>query len=90
MDIYLYPVIALLTSISAIVFLLRITTVQRIIRHRAMIDVMFTVGLFIVFAGTLGGAIVAAMGGLFLSIMLGLLRASHAISKHARKMTVSL
>jgi len=66
-----YATIAALTAASTLIFLRRLTSWRLILRYRAGIDAIFTIALFAVFAGTLGGAVIAAMGGLILSIVLG-------------------
>lgn len=73
-------ILAVATTASAIIFLRRITSWGRIIRYRAAFDVIFTIAMFAIFAGTLGGALVAALGGLFFSLSLG---AANAINKAA-------
>lgn len=44
--------------------------IKRIIKHATLVDVTFTVGMAIAFAGTLTGFMVAIVAGLFMAILL--------------------
>ena len=78
MDLLVIAILATCTAASALVFLNRITSWRSILKYRAGFDVLFTIGMFGIFAGTLGGALVAALGGLIFSMLLG---AANALSK---------
>ena len=75
-------IVATLTVASAIFFLRRIMTWERIIRYRAAIDVIFTATLMALFVGTLGGTLIAAAAGLLLSITLSVF---HGVAKLGRE-----
>ena len=72
------------TVASALIFISRITTWRRIIKYRAGFDVIFTLGMFAVFAGTLGGALVATISGLLFSGALAIAHAAHKNSGRIR------
>lgn len=66
-----------MAAVSVAAFLVTLSRVigwKRILQHATLIDVVFTFGTFIVFAGTITGALVAVLGGLFMALLLSLLK----------------
>ena len=64
------------TSVAAaLVTLNRIVGWKFITKHRTAVDVTFTVGMGIAFAGTLTGMLVAVMAGLMMALFLSLVTA---------------
>lgn len=55
---------------ACLVTLSRVIGWKRILRHATLVDVSFTLGTFIIFAGTLTGALVAVLGGLLMALVL--------------------
>jgi len=67
------PIIIMLSICTCAAVLLtlgRVIGMRRIIRYSVIVDVLFTVLCFVVFAGTLGGTLVAVMSGLIMAITL--------------------
>ena len=67
------PIIIMLSICTCAAVLLtlgRVIGLRNIIRYSIIVDVMFTVMCFVVFAGTLGGTLVAVMSGLIMAITL--------------------
>ena len=67
------PIIMLLsicTILTMLTMLSRVFTFRTLVRNAIYVDIIFTVMCFIVFAGTLGGTLVAVMSGLFMSLTL--------------------
>lgn len=60
----------ILTVVSLLAFVARIIPMKLFFGYATYIDVTFTVLMFIIFEGTLGGALTATAGGLFLSAVL--------------------
>ena len=59
------------TSVAAcLVTLSRVIGWKRVLKHSTLIDVSFTAGTFIIFAGTLTGGLVAVLGGLIMALVL--------------------
>lgn len=58
------------TVACAITFALRLASWSWLLRHAWLVDVSFTAGLFVLLNGTLGGALIAALSGLLLSMVL--------------------
>lgn len=56
--------------IAALVTTARVIGWAAILKYKTLIDVAFTIGLGIVFYGTLTGMLVAVLGGLFMAITL--------------------
>jgi len=68
------------TSVAAaLVTLNRITGWKFITKHRTAVDVTFTVGMAVAFAGTLTGMLVAVMAGLMMALFLSLVTAPSKI-----------
>ena len=66
-----------MAAVSVAAFLVTLSRVigwKRILQHATLIDVVFTFGTFLVFAGTITGALVAVLGGLFMAVLLSLLK----------------
>lgn len=65
-------IIALAATATAtmVTFSLRLVKWRTLMRFHWLVDVLVTAALFAIFAGTLGGALVATVGGLMVSIML--------------------
>lgn len=74
-------VLSIITVLAAITFMLRVLRWKTILRFHAFIDVVFTIALFALFAGTLTGALVAAAAGLILSLILTTARGIDAAIK---------
>ena len=85
MDILTVIILAVATVASALTFLSRLVPWHQIIKYRAFVDVIFTVIMFLVFAGTLGGALVAAIGGLFLAVVLSISAKAKMITTNQRR-----
>lgn len=67
------PIIIMLSICTCAAVLLtlgRVIGLRNIIRYSIIVDVLFTVMCFVVFAGTLGGTLVAVMSGLIMAITL--------------------
>ena len=61
------------TSVAAcLVTLSRVIGWKRVLKHSTLIDVSFTAGTFIIFAGTLTGGLVAVLGGLIMALVLSI------------------
>lgn len=60
----------LVVVVSLLFFVGRIIPIRVFFGYATQIDVTFTVLMFIVFEGTLGGALTATVAGLFLSCLL--------------------
>lgn len=60
----------LIVVISLLFFIGRIISLRLFFGYATVIDVTFTVLMFIIFEGTLGGALTATVAGLFLSLIL--------------------
>lgn len=82
MSLITIALLAACTVASALIFLGRITTWRSILKYRAGFDVIFTIGMFAVFAGTLGGALVATIAGLLFSATLGIAATAKKKAKH--------
>ena len=64
----------------------RVVGVKRLIKHATLVDVTFTVGMAVAFAGTLTGLLVAIMAGLMMAVLLsGLQYLSRFADKFQRK-----
>lgn len=77
--------LAVITVLATITFLLRIMPWSKILRFHAFVDVGFTIAMFAIFAGTLGGALVAASAALLLSLTLTAGRALQRSLRRARQ-----
>lgn len=67
---FLIIVMAIVSVFAFLLTLARLTGWARIFRHANIVDVSFTIGLGIAFAGTLTGMLVAVLGGLFMALLL--------------------
>ena len=70
MDLIIVAALATTSVACFLTFSLRILTWRAILRHHLIADVTFTVALFLLFQGTLTGTLVAALGGLMMSLLL--------------------
>ena len=62
-------VLLAIASVAAIILTLsHMISFRWVIRHGAVIDILSTILLIWVYQGTLGGALVGVMGGLFMAI----------------------
>lgn len=71
----------ILTVCSLLAFVARIIPLKLFFGYATYIDVTFTILMFVVFHGTLGGAMTATAGGLFLS---GVLTAGRYVFGYSR------
>ena len=62
--------LALCTALATLLTLSRFGGLRVVLKYAAVVDIVFTITLMFLFAGTLGGMLVAVMAGLFLSIFL--------------------
>ena len=62
--------LALCTTVATLLTLSRFGGLRVVLKYAAVVDIVFTLALMFMFAGTLGGMLVAVMGGLFLSVFL--------------------
>lgn len=76
--------LALISVGCALTFSLRLVGWQQLLSAHWLADVLFTVALFLIFNGTLTGALVAATGGLMFSIILSVGRKAQDIQRRAR------
>ena len=81
MTLFTIALLSFATVAAMLIMLLRIASWRTVLRYRAAVDIICTAFLFWAFAGTLGGALVAAIGGLSLSLMLSLAHAARRASK---------
>ena len=66
-----------MAAVSVAAFLITLARVvgwKCILRNATLVDVTFTFGTFVVFAGTITGALVAVLGGLIMALLLSLLK----------------
>ena len=64
--------VILMAAISVAAFLITLTRVvgwDWITRHASLVDVTFTIGLGVLFYGTLTGTLIAVLGGLFMALV---------------------
>lgn len=67
------PIIIMLSICTCLAILLtlsRVIGLRKIIQYSVVVDVAFTIGCFYLFAGTLGGTLVAVMSGLIMAMTL--------------------
>lgn len=70
MTFFVIAPLAICAVLAFLVTLLRIVRLSLVLSYATFFDVAFTVALFIVFQGTLAGALVATLGGLFMTVLL--------------------
>jgi hypothetical protein len=67
----MFIIAASTVSVAAVLVTLhRVVGIKRILRHATLVDVAFTVGMTIMFAGTLTGMLVAVLAGLIMALVL--------------------
>jgi hypothetical protein len=67
-------VLAAVTVAAVLVTLNRVIKLKKLLGLATLIDVLFSVLMLIVFAGTLGGTLVAISAGLLMAVTLSVLR----------------
>lgn len=67
-------IMSVVSVAAALVTLSRVLGLRRILRNATLVDVIFTVGAFVLLAGTLTGALVAVLSGLLMAVVLTLLK----------------
>lgn len=81
MDLTVVLLLALISVGCALTFALRLVGWSQLLSAHWLADVIFTVALFLIFSGTLTGALVAATGGLIFSLILSLGRKAQDIQR---------
>lgn len=79
MDILTIGMLSVITVAGCITFLTKIASWSMILRHHAIVDVLFTLAMLAIFAGTVTGTLVAALSGLMLSLLLSGARAASGL-----------
>lgn len=84
-----------MAAVSCAAFLITLSRVigfNTILKYSVLIDVLFTIGTFMVFAGTITGALVAVVGGLMMAVFLTMAkqmkRGGKAVAKAVHKVAV--
>lgn len=83
------PIIFLMAAVSVATFLffvLRLVRWATLLRFHWLADVVLTAALFVLFYGTLGGTLVAALGGLLFSVILSAGKAAQRASGALRRL----
>ena len=66
--------LALVAAISGTITMSRIISLKTMLKHHFIADVSFTIGLLMLFGGTLTGSLIVATAGLMFSLLLFTLR----------------
>lgn len=72
---------AVITFFALVLFLHRFVSMRLLFGYAAFVDVFFTVLLFVVMSGTLGGELIATTAGLILALFLTVGRYVYGYSK---------
>ena len=80
MSLFFIIMAAVLTTMAAIITLSRLMSWRVMAKNALVLDVLYTIGLMVVLAGTATGMLVAIMSGLIMALFLSFLRACSNIS----------
>ena len=67
-------ILAAVTVAATLITLARIMDIRKLLGFAVIIDVVFSILMFFIFAGTLGGTLVAVVSGLFMALTLTVAR----------------
>jgi len=67
-------ILAVLSAVGFLIIVLKAFGLRKTIEYEIPLDISFTVGLFILCGGTLGGITSAVMAGVIFSVMLLLMK----------------